>query len=318
KDQQWNERGGRKVTGEGDKRLKKCFDRLIRAHRDTQRHADDRGDDEAPDDSPDGNSDVSEKAVRVKQAPTFAQHRHWVGKEGLGNEAAKRRHAPYAEEHPKEQRSKNDAPPGRYRFERSHCDLVVLAQAETHVTPRRPGAGRDPICVSDNNQNRSLDPGPRYAPRDDTAVSSRGEAKASCSWTAVSLDELCIYDRVEIRLCLDESNFQEKIRRFLAESLDLAIEETLVRFSILPSQVRCRIGELLCALFDVGTHDLVALLRFFLDHIDRVEVACHHFLDRPGIFLDEFGRATKGVHDHRIVERGGDDLSYRRILAHFG
>src|SRR5207244_616230 len=166
--------------------------------------------------------------------------------------------------------------------------------------------------------NRSLDPGPRYAPRDDTAVSNRGEAKASCSWTAVSLDELCIYDRVEIRLCLDESNFQEKIRRFLAESLDLAIEETLVRFSILPSQVRCRIGELLCALFDVGTHDLVALLRFFLDHIDRVEVACHHFLDRPGIFLDEFGRATKGVHDHRIVERGGDDLSYRRILAHFG
>ena len=53
-----------------------------------------------------------------------------------------------------------------------------------------------------------------------------------------------------------------------------------------------------------------------LDHVHRLKIAVDHQLHQPGVFLDELGRATEGVHHHRVLERGGDDLARGRVVAH--
>ena len=48
-DQERNERGGRQVARERDERLEERLDRLVGAHRDAERHRDDRRQHEAAD-----------------------------------------------------------------------------------------------------------------------------------------------------------------------------------------------------------------------------------------------------------------------------
>ena len=49
---------------------------------------------------------------------------------------------------------------------------------------------------------------------------------------------------------------------------------------------------------------------------DRVEVAVGERLGGLRVVGQELGRAAEGVHHHRVVERGGDDLAGLGLGAH--
>src|SRR5579862_2333876 len=90
------------------------------------------------------------------------------------------------------------------------------------------------------------------------------------------LDEARVDQRVEIRHALDAAHLEQQVRRVLAERLDLAVEELLVRSFVLPAQVLRRIRELLAGLLDDRTHDFGGLLVVLVNHVQRFEVAVHH------------------------------------------
>ena len=62
-DQQRDEGGRRQVARERHERLEKRLDRLVRAHRDSQRNAERRGEDESAYDTPNRHRDVLEEAM---------------------------------------------------------------------------------------------------------------------------------------------------------------------------------------------------------------------------------------------------------------
>src|SRR2546426_5024769 len=107
-----------------------------------------------------------------------------------------------------------------------------------------------------------------------------GPPCVACRASGALLDEPRIGQRVEIRHLLDDADFEEQVGGFLAELLELAGEELLVRSPILPAQVLLRRLELFARLLDVGPHDLEALLRLLRDHVDRIEVAVGERLRR--------------------------------------
>src|ERR1700682_2482412 len=115
---------------------------------------------------------------------------------------------------------------------------------------------------------------------------------------------------------LDDAHLEQQLAGFPEESLQLAGEEILIRRPILPAQVRGRLRELLAALLHVRAHDLISLLRLLDDHLERLEVAFGHRLGGLGVLRQEFRRAAEGVHHHRIVEGGGDDLARVGLRAH--
>src|SRR5215468_6752185 len=60
-----------------------------------------------------------------------------------------------------------------------------------------------------------------------------------------SLDEARVDGRGDVRHALDDAELEQEVGRLLAEGLQLAVEELLVRLAILPAQVRLRLLELL-------------------------------------------------------------------------
>src|SRR5450755_3968350 len=76
-----------------------------------------------------------------------------------------------------------------------------------------------------------------------------------------SLDELRVGQLAQVGDRLDDPGFEKQVGGFLAEGGVLAGEEFLVRGAILPAQVLLASLERLGRLFDVGAHDLEALLR---------------------------------------------------------
>src|SRR5437764_512796 len=131
-----------------------------------------------------------------------------------------------------------------------------------------------------------------------------------------SLEKARVDDCVRVGNALDDPELEQELGRVLAERLDLAREELLVGLAVLPAQIGLRLLELLARLLHGSAHDLEALLRLVLDHVQRVEVAVHHRLHKLRTLLDELRRAAERVHDHRIVERRRDDLPRVRLLAH--
>src|SRR5215468_2573281 len=131
-----------------------------------------------------------------------------------------------------------------------------------------------------------------------------------------SLDEARVDGGGDVGHALDDAELEEQLSRFLAEGLQLTVEELLVRLPILPAQVGLRLLELLARLLHYRSHDLEALLGLLGDHVHRLEVAVDHGLHERGMLRDELGRAAEGVHDHGIVQRGGDDLPRLRLLPH--
>src|SRR5215467_3563679 len=75
-----------------------------------------------------------------------------------------------------------------------------------------------------------------------------------------SLDEARVDGGGDVRHALDDAELEEEIGRFLAEGLQLAVEELLIRLPILPTQVGLRLLELLARLLHDRSHDLEALL----------------------------------------------------------
>src|SRR6478672_4667128 len=97
--------------------------------------------------------------------------------------------------------------------------------------------------------------------------------RAGRATPATLLDESRIVECVHVRHRLDAANLQQQVARFLAELLQFAVEEFLVRRLVLPAQVFRRCAELLAALLDVGAHDFIAFGRVLLDHRHCLEVA---------------------------------------------
>src|SRR5215470_9858243 len=73
-----------------------------------------------------------------------------------------------------------------------------------------------------------------------------------------SLDEARVDGGGDVRHALDDAELEEQLSRFLAEGLELAVEELLVRLAVLPAQVRLRLLELLARLLHHRAHDLEA------------------------------------------------------------
>src|SRR5450755_2409253 len=76
-----------------------------------------------------------------------------------------------------------------------------------------------------------------------------------------SSDELSVRQLAQVRNRLDDPGFEKQVGSFLAEGGVLAGKEFLIRGAILPAQVLLASLERLGRLFDVGAHDLEALLR---------------------------------------------------------
>src|SRR5690348_13476256 len=91
-----------------------------------------------------------------------------------------------------------------------------------------------------------------------------------------SLDEARVDGGGDVRHALDDAELEQEIRRLLAEGLQLAVEELLVRLAVLPAQVGLRLLELLAGLLHHRPHDLEALLGLLGDHVQRLEVAVDH------------------------------------------
>ncbi len=119
-DQERNERGGRQIARERDERLEEGLDRLVRAHRDAERHRGGRRQHEAPDDAPDRDADVASESVLGEQRPAFADHRKRIGEERLRHEPAECSHAPRSDEEGEERQSERDLAAARDRLERRH------------------------------------------------------------------------------------------------------------------------------------------------------------------------------------------------------
>src|SRR6185436_7300779 len=67
---------------------------------------------------------------------------------------------------------------------------------------------------------------------------------------AASLDEAGVRQRLQVGDLLDAADLQQQLGRLLAERLQHAGEETLVRRAVLPAQVGLRFLEGLAALLD--------------------------------------------------------------------
>ena len=147
-DQQRDERGGRQVARERDERLEERLDRLVRAHRDAERHRDERRQHEAADDAPDRDADVPREAVAREQVPAFAQHRQRIGEERLRHEAAERDRRPDRDEQREEGDAQHGAPP-RARSARSG-----VMRARTR--PAAPLPSADELRVGELAQVRDL------------------------------------------------------------------------------------------------------------------------------------------------------------------
>ena len=71
-DQQRNESRRRQVAAERDEGLEERLDAFVRAHRNAQRHGNDRCQDKTADHAPDGHADVFDEAVSVNSSqPSF-------------------------------------------------------------------------------------------------------------------------------------------------------------------------------------------------------------------------------------------------------
>src|SRR6187431_2465687 len=104
---------------------------------------------------------------------------------------------------------------------------------------------------------------PRSTPMADTSMSSRPLGLTN---------ELRVGELRHVGHRLDDAGFHQQVGGFLAELRVLAGEELLVGGAVLPAQVGLALLERLASLLDVGAHDLEALLRIGLDHVDGVEV----------------------------------------------
>src|SRR5438477_5602020 len=124
------------------------------------------------------------------------------------------------------------------------------------------------------------------------------------------LDVARVDGGADVRHGFDDADLYEELTGFLEEGLQLAGEEPLVRGAVLPAQIGGRLAECFAGLLHVGAHDLVGLRRLARDHLDRLEVALGDRFRHLAILGEVFRRAAEGVHDHRIVERGGDDLPH--------
>src|SRR5947208_2792363 len=100
---------------------------------------------------------------------------------------------------------------------------------------------------------------------------SRGPAAIGTSgFMPPSLDEARVGELRKVGHLLDDAGFHQQLGGVLVEGHEVAGEELAVRLSVLPAQVLLRSLELLSGLLHVGAHDVEALLRILLDHVDRV------------------------------------------------
>src|SRR4051812_14557163 len=100
----------------------------------------------------------------------------------------------------------------------------------------------------------------------------RRRAEIGLSGCKMSLDELRVNERIEIRHRFDDARLEQNVGCVLAERLDFAGEEFLVRRLVLPAQVGRRLRKLLARLFHIRSHHVVALLRILLDHVHRFKI----------------------------------------------
>ena len=94
----------------------------------------------------------------------------------------------------------------------------------------------------------------------------------------------------------------------------LAGEELLVGGAVLPAQIGLALLEGFAALLDVGAHDLEALLRVGLDHLERVEVAVGQALRGLGVVGQELGRAAEGgVAHHQCCASCREEIGLHHV-----
>lgn len=117
-DQEWNEGRGRQVAAERNEGLEERLDPLVRAHRNAQRHGNDRRQDEATDDAPDGHADVFDEAVFGEQQPAFFHHGDGAGQEGGRYEAAQGEERPHRHEQGEKGQPEHPAGSAAHRLQR--------------------------------------------------------------------------------------------------------------------------------------------------------------------------------------------------------